>query len=101
MQLLPDIKPLLSRLAKELSEIRLAGILLSPKGTSCSVYLMRNNSNLKESKMVAKKATEVHGGMGFTDLLGLHFWFKRIGLNRHILGSPEIVREEAAKIQGL
>ena len=53
------------------------------------------------SKMVSKKATEVHGGMGFTDLLGLHFWFKRIGLNRHILGSPEIVREEAAKIQGL
>ena len=52
------------------------------------------------SKMVSKKATEVHGGMGFTDLLGLHFWFKRIGLNRHILGSPEIVREEAAKAQG-
>ena len=55
----------------------------------------------KLSKMVSKKATEVHGGMGFTDLLGLHFWFKRIGLNRHILGSPEIVREEAAKVQGL
>ena len=53
------------------------------------------------SKMVSKKATEVHGGMGFTDLLGLHFWFKRIGLNRHILGSPEIVREEAAKAQDL
>ncbi|MAR94830.1 MAG: acyl-CoA dehydrogenase [Gammaproteobacteria bacterium] len=53
------------------------------------------------SKMVSKKATEVHGGMGFTDLLGLHFWFKRIGLNRHILGSPEIVREDAAKAQGL
>ena len=53
------------------------------------------------SKAISKKATEVHGGMGFTDLLGLHFWFKRIGLNRHILGSPEIVREEAAKIQNL
>ena len=52
------------------------------------------------SQMVAKKATEVHGGMGFTDLLGLHFWFKRIGLNRQILGAPEIVREEAGKIQG-
>ena len=52
------------------------------------------------SKMVSKKATEVHGGMGFTDLLGLHYWFKRIGLNRHILGSPEIIREEAAKVQG-
>ena len=48
------------------------------------------------SQMVAKKATEVHGGMGFTDLLGLHFWFKRIGLNRQILGAPEIVREEAS-----
>ena len=46
-----------------------------------------------------KKSTEVHGGMGF-DLLGLHYWFK-IGLNRHILGSPEIVRKEAAKVQGL
>ena len=53
------------------------------------------------SKMISKKATEVHGGMGFTDLLGLHFWFKRIGVNRHILGSPEIVREEAAHLQGL
>ena len=53
------------------------------------------------SKMVSKKATEVHGGMGFTDLLGLHYWFKRIGVNRQMLGSPEIVREEAAKSQGL
>ena len=53
------------------------------------------------SKMISKKATEVHGGMGFTDLLGLHYWFKRIGVNRQILGSPEIVREEAAKTQGL
>ena len=52
------------------------------------------------SKMISKKSTEVHGGMGFTDLLGLHFWFKRIGVNRHLLGSPEIVREEAAKSQG-
>ncbi len=47
------------------------------------------------SKGIAKKATEVHGGMGFTDLLGLHFWFKRIGVNRQILGSPELVRVEA------
>ena len=52
-------------------------------------------------KTIAKKATEVHGGMGFTDLLGLHYWFKRIGVNRQLLGAPEIVREEAAKIQEL
>jgi alkylation response protein AidB-like acyl-CoA dehydrogenase len=46
-------------------------------------------------KGISKKATEVHGGMGFTDLLGLHYWFKRIGVNRQILGSPEQAREEA------
>ena len=49
---------------------------------------------------VARTATEVHGGMGFTDLLGLHYWFKRIGLNRQLLGSPERVREDAARLQG-
>ncbi len=47
-------------------------------------------------QFVAKTATEVHGGMGFTDLLGLHYWFKRIGFNRQMLGSPERLREEAA-----
>lgn len=52
-------------------------------------------------KAVAKTATEVHGGMGFTDLVGLHYWFKRIGANRQLLGSPELVRDEAAKVQGL
>jgi len=52
-------------------------------------------------KFVAKTATEVHGGMGFTDLLGLHYWFKRIGLNRQLLGSPERLREEAARLQNL
>lgn len=52
-------------------------------------------------KFVSKTATEVHGGMGFTDLVGLHFWFKRIGFNRQLLGSPEMLREEAARIQGL
>jgi alkylation response protein AidB-like acyl-CoA dehydrogenase len=53
------------------------------------------------AKFVAKTATEVHGGMGFTDLLGLHYWFKRIGYNRQLLGAPEIVRELAATAQGL
>ncbi len=48
---------------------------------------------------VARKATEVHGGMGITDLLGLHYWFKRIGFNRQLLGAPERVREEAARVQ--
>lgn len=49
---------------------------------------------------IARTSTEVHGGMGMTDLLGLHFWFKRIGVNRQLLGSPEKVREDAARFQG-
>lgn len=50
---------------------------------------------------VAKTATEVHGGMGFTDLLGLHYWFKRIGFNRQLLGGPTAIRADAARLQGL
>ncbi len=49
---------------------------------------------------VARMTTEVHGGMGFTDLLGLHYWFKRISFNRQVLGGPERCREEAAQLQG-
>ncbi len=50
---------------------------------------------------VARTATEVHGGIGFTDELGLHLWFKRINANRQLLGGPDRVRKEAAKLQGL
>jgi alkylation response protein AidB-like acyl-CoA dehydrogenase len=49
---------------------------------------------------VARLTTEVHGGIGFTDLLGLHYWFKRISFNRQILGGPERCRDEAAGLQG-
>ena len=49
---------------------------------------------------VARLATEVHGGMGFTDLLGLHYWFKRIAFNRQLLGGPAYCRQEAAAVQG-
>src|SRR3546814_418336 len=51
-------------------------------------------------RFVARTSTEVHGGMGFTDLLGLHYWFKRIGFDRQVLGGPEAVRAEAAALQG-
>ena len=58
-------------------------------------------SHLSEvGRFVARTSTEVHGGMGFTDLLGLHYWFKRIGFDRQILGGPEHVRLEAARLQG-
>lgn len=51
-------------------------------------------------RFVARTSTEVHGGMGFTDLLGLHYWFKRIGFDRLVLGGPEKVRADAAQLQG-
>ena len=50
---------------------------------------------------MARTATEVHGGIGFTDDLGLHLWFKRIGANRQLLGGPGDLREEAAALQQL
>jgi alkylation response protein AidB-like acyl-CoA dehydrogenase len=52
-------------------------------------------------RFIARTSTEVHGGIGMTDLLGLHFWFKRLGVNRQLLGGPEAVREIAARLQGL
>lgn len=52
-------------------------------------------------RFIARTATEVHGGVGITDLLGLHYWFKRIGVNRQLYGGPERVRETAARLQGL
>lgn len=52
-------------------------------------------------RFVARTATEVHGGMGFTDLQGLHYWFKRIGFNHAALGTPAILRQRAAQLQGL
>jgi alkylation response protein AidB-like acyl-CoA dehydrogenase len=47
-------------------------------------------------RFVARTATEVHGGIGLTEELGLHYWFKRIEINRQLLGPPEVVREEIA-----
>ncbi|PCJ14482.1 MAG: acyl-CoA dehydrogenase [Gammaproteobacteria bacterium] len=52
------------------------------------------------AKHVNRATTEMHGGMGFTDLLGLHFWFKRIEVNRQLLGGPEVSRHYAAVSQG-
>ena len=51
-------------------------------------------------QFVARSSIEVHGGMGFTDELGLHHWFKRIGVNRQLLGGPEQLRKEAGRLQG-
>jgi alkylation response protein AidB-like acyl-CoA dehydrogenase len=49
---------------------------------------------------VVRTATEVHGGIGFTDACDLHFWFKRAALGRQLLGGPSRLRERAAALQG-
>lgn len=51
-------------------------------------------------RSIANNATLVHGGMGFTELMGLHYWFKRVHVDRALLGGPERLRHEAAVLQG-
>lgn len=53
------------------------------------------------AREIASTATQVHGGIGWTDEQNLHFWFKRIAVARHLLGGPELLRERAAALQGL
>ncbi len=48
----------------------------------------------------ARKAVEVYGGAGIADFTGLHFWFKRIGAGKQLLGDPARLFEEAARLQG-
>jgi alkylation response protein AidB-like acyl-CoA dehydrogenase len=50
---------------------------------------------------IASVATQVHGGVGWTDEQNLHVWYKRIGVARHLLGGPELLRERVAQLQGL
>jgi alkylation response protein AidB-like acyl-CoA dehydrogenase len=74
----------------------------APNEEEASLMAAHAKAHLSEvSRFVARTATEVHGGIGFTDLLGLHYWFKRVGLDRQMLGGPERVRHLAAVMQGL
>ena len=79
-----------------------AGYALDQLPEEARLTACHSKAHLSEvGRSVSKTATEVHGGMGFTDLLGLHYWFKRIGFNRQMLGAPEMIREEAAQVQDL
>ena len=79
-----------------------AGHALDEVPEEVRLTVCHTKAHLSEvGRFVSKTSTEVHGGMGFTDLVGLHYWFKRIGFDRQILGAPELVREEAARIQKL
>jgi alkylation response protein AidB-like acyl-CoA dehydrogenase len=100
------VKHMCAEMAAELEPCRAmiwyAGHALDQVPEEARLTACHAKAHLSEvGKFVAKTATEVHGGMGFTDLLGLHYWFKRIGFNRQMLGAPELVREEAAQLQNL
>jgi alkylation response protein AidB-like acyl-CoA dehydrogenase len=100
------VKHMCAEMAAQLEPCRsmvwFAGHALSELPEEARATACHTKAHLAEvAQFVAKTSTEVHGGMGFTDLVGLHYWFKRCGANRQWLGAPEFVREEAAVLQGL
>jgi alkylation response protein AidB-like acyl-CoA dehydrogenase len=100
------VKHMCAEMAAQLEPCRsmvwFAGHALAELPDEARVTACHTKAHLAEvGQFIAKTSTEVHGGMGFTDLVGLHYWFKRIGANRQWLGAPEFVREEAAALQGI
>jgi alkylation response protein AidB-like acyl-CoA dehydrogenase len=100
------VKHLCAEMAAELEPCRAlvwyAAYAADAVPAEASLTAAHAKAHLSEvSRFVARTATEVHGGMGITDLLGLHYWFKRVGVGRQLLGGPERVRHLAAVIQGL
>jgi len=49
---------------------------------------------------VARDATEIHGGIGFTWEFDLHLWFRRSIFDRSYLGDAAFHRERAAELAG-
>ncbi|MGB1342823.1 MAG: acyl-CoA dehydrogenase family protein [Pseudomonadales bacterium] len=100
------VKHMCAEMASQLEPCRslvwYAGHAMATASDDARLTACHAKAHLSEvAQFVARTSTEVHGGMGFTDLVGLHYWFKRIGANRQLLGSPELVREEAARAQNL
>ena len=98
------VKHLCAEMAAELEPARslvwYSGYALDEKLPDATLACLHAKSYLAEaSRLVSRSATEVHGGMGITDVLGLHYWFKRNAWSYQALGSPERLRELAAKLQ--
>jgi alkylation response protein AidB-like acyl-CoA dehydrogenase len=100
------VKHMCAEMAAELEPGRAlvwyAGYAVDQKLPDATLCCLQAKSYLADAaRLVARASTEVHGGMGITDELGLHFWLKRIAWSYQALGSPERLREEAATVQGL
>lgn len=100
------VKHLCAEMAAEIEPARAlvwyAAYAFDAAPAEASLTAAHAKAHLSEiGRFVARTSTEVHGGIGITDLLGLHFWFKRLGLDRQLFGGPERVRALAAELQGL
>jgi alkylation response protein AidB-like acyl-CoA dehydrogenase len=99
------VKHLCAEMAAELEPARslvwYAGHAFDAIPEEASLMACHAKAHLSEiGPFIVRTSTEVHGGIGFTDEQNLHYWFKRVGLARQLLGSPELLREEAARLQG-
>jgi len=98
------VKHLCAEMAAELEPARAllwyAGYALDAGLADATLASLHAKAYLAEaSRFVSRAATEVHGGMGITDALGLHYWFKRNAWSYQAFGSPERLREQAARLQ--
>ena len=101
-----SVKHLCAEMAAELEPGRAlvwyAGYALDRGLPDASVAAAHAKAYLAEAaRFVSRAATEVHGGIGITDVLGLHYWFKRNAWGYQAFGSPERLREAAAAMQAL
>lgn len=99
------VKHLCAEMAAELESRRalvwFAAHAFDERLDQASLHAAHAKAQLGEAaQFVARSAIEVHGGMGITDDLGLHHWFKRVGMDRQLLGGPEQARRRAAALQG-
>lgn len=100
------VKHMCAEMAAELEPARAlvwySGYALDEQLPDATLASLHVKSYMAEaSRLISRSATEVHGGMGITDALGLHYWFKRNAWSYQALGSPERLRELAAQTQNL
>jgi alkylation response protein AidB-like acyl-CoA dehydrogenase len=99
------VKHMCSEMAAEIEPARsllwYAGHAFDEDSGEASLMAAHAKAHLSEvGRFVSRTATEVHGGIGFTEECDVQLFFKRVGVDRALLGSPEQLRERAAQLQG-
>lgn len=99
------VKHLCAEMAAELEPARsllwYAGHAFDSVPEEAPLVTAHTKAHLSEvGRFVVRTATEVHGGIGFTEECDVQLFFKRVGVARSLLGTPERVRERAAALQG-